>query len=153
MHMQVLRFWGIVTGACLIAAALWIAALGPEAAPIPSVASGAAEAQDHPLPVFFIVRFRGGGPIARAQREARQGRTEWAQRRIEVELRRQRIFAGLCFERFTAGAEDIVLRTCGPVSNAARPSLTAELLSRLRDQPGVAYADVNESAEAQGPPG
>ena len=72
MNVQVLRFWGIVVGAALIAVALWIAALGPETAPAQTLRAtpqGAqSEAQSH-----FLVRFRGAGPMARAQVAPREG--------------------------------------------------------------------------------
>jgi hypothetical protein len=155
MDVQVLRFWGIVVGSALIAIALWIAALGPEAAPARATTNEPvqlAQAQAA-APSSFLVRFRGSGPIARAQAEAARGRMTQAQRRIETQLRRQRAFAGLCFERFTAGAAEVVLRTCEPVAARARAATEAQWLSRLRGMRAVAYADVNATAALERAPG
>jgi hypothetical protein len=152
MDVQVLRFWGIVVGGALIAIALWIAALGPEAGrPAARAPVGLAQAQA--THASFLVRFRGAGPIARAQSEAAQGRIAHAQRRIEAELRRQRDLAGLCFEGFTAGAVEIVLRTCDPIAAAERSATAAQWLSRLRGMRAVAYADLNATAAPHGAPG
>jgi hypothetical protein len=155
MDVQVLRFWGIVVGSALIAIALWIAALGPETAPARAttpepvqLAQAQAAASSS-----FLVRFRGSGPIARAQADAGRGRMTQAQRRIVTELRRQRAFSGLCFERFTAGAAEIVLRTCNPVAARERAAIEARWLSRLRGMRAVAYADVNATASLERAPG
>jgi hypothetical protein len=148
MDVQVLRFWGIVVGSALIAAALWIAALGPESAPAEATPR-VQVAQVQAAPASFLVRFRGSGPIARAQADAARGRMTQAQRRIVMELRRQRAFAGLCFERFTAGAAEVVLRTCNPVAARERARVESRWLSRLRGMRAVAYADVNATAELE----
>jgi hypothetical protein len=180
MDVQVLRFWGIVVGSALIAIALWIAALGPETAPARATTSESVQtAQTQPAASpSFLVRFRGSGPIARAQADAARGGMSQAQRRIEAQLRRQRAFAGLCFERFTAGAAEIVLATCTPVAFAGlcferftagaaeivlatctpvatreRAAVEARWLSRLRGMRGVAYADVNATAAVERAPG
>jgi hypothetical protein len=76
-----------------------------------------------------------------------------AQRRIEAELRRQRAFSGLCFERFTAGAAEVVLSTCAPVAARERAAIEARWLSRLRGMRAVAYADVNATASLERAPG
>ena len=142
--METLRFWGIVVGAALMAFALWIAALGPETAARSLPQAEAAQARAEPA--SFLVRFRGSGPIARAQADAARGRATQARAQIESQLRRQREFAGLCFDRFTAGAAEIVLRTCEPVAMRERASVEAQWLSRLRAMSAVAYADANAAA-------
>lgn len=152
MDVQVLRFWGIVVGSALIAFALWIASLGPET-PQATARETINVAQAQASPSSFLVRFRGSGPIARAQADAARGRMTQAQRGIEAELRRQRAFAGLCFERFTAGAAEVVLRTCNPVSARERAAVEARWLSRLRGMRAVAYADVNATASLERSPG
>lgn len=150
MDVQVLRFWGIVVGAALIALALWIAAMGPERAIAQTSPLQAAQAADAaPGHASFLVRFRGTGPIARAQAAAMRGDTGEAQRRIEIQLQRQRAFAGLCFDRFTAGAAEVVLRTCAPVAGEDRAMLEARWVARLRDMRAVDYADVNAAAAHQ----
>jgi hypothetical protein len=154
MDVQLLRFWGLIVGAALIAAAVWIAALGPEHAPTHASAHSAVDlAQSAAAPASFLVSFRGSGPIARAQREAERGRMTQAQRRIEDELRRQSVFAGLCFDRFTAGAAEVVLRTCEAVAAQDRTMIESQWLSRLRSMRTVAYADANAAAAAQAAPG
>lgn len=147
MDVQLLRFWGIVVGGALMALALWIAALGPETTRAQAAPRQTAEvAQSRTAPASFLVRFRGNGPIARAQADAARGRINQAQTRIEAQLRRQRDFAGLCFERFTAGAAEVVLRTCAPVSAREHTAVERRWLSRLRAMRGVAYADANAVA-------
>jgi hypothetical protein len=164
MDVQVMRFWGMVVGAGLIALALWIAALGPETAPARAAAVDLAPATDAPAfagpasggvefaqapgaaPASFLVRFRGSGPIARAQASAAGGQLDQAQRRIEAQLRRQRGLQGLCFERFTAGAAEVVLRTCAPIAANERAAVEARWLARLRAMRGVAYVDINATA-------
>jgi hypothetical protein len=151
MDVQVLRFWGLIVGSALIAAALWIAALGAERGPAQTAGPGVAQAQSQPA--TFLVSFRGSGPIARAQSDARRGRLERAGRRVEIELQRQGAFAGLCFDRFTADAAEVVLRTCEPVAAQERSAIEARLLSRLRSMRAVAYADINASAAPEAAPG
>ena len=155
MNVQVLRFWGIVVGSVLIAAALWIAALGPETAPAQATANEPVQLAQTQAAASssFLVRFRGSGPIARAQADAARGRMTQAQRGIEAQLRRQRAFAGLCFERFTAGAAEVVLRTCNPISARERAAIEARWLLRLRGMRAVAYADVNATASLERAPG
>ncbi len=150
MDVQVLRFWGIVTGSALIALALWIAALGPERAIAQDAPRQAAQTVDAPAGhASFLVRFRGTGPIARAQSAAARGNIGEAPRRIEVQLQRQRAFSGLCFDRFTAGAAEVVLRTCAPVASEDRAIVEAQWVARLRDMRAVDYADVNAAAAHQ----
>lgn len=154
MNVQVLRFWGIVVGAGLIGAALWIAALGPEARPARAATDAPADlAQTESAgPSSFLVRFRGAGPIARAQADAARGRTVRAQQRIEAQLRRQRAFEGLCLDRLTAGAAEIVLRTCEAVTPRERAAIESGWLGRLRAMDAVAYADINAMATPERTP-
>jgi hypothetical protein len=154
MDEKVLRVSGIAVGSVLMAVALWIAVLGPETAPTPAYqTNGAAAASVTEASASFMVRFRGAGPIARAQGIAASGELELAQRRIEAELRRQRAFAGLCFEEFTAGASEVVLRTCDPVAGRERAAVEQQWLLRLRGMRAVAYADLNAVAAREGAPG
>jgi len=147
MDVQILRLWGIGVGAALIALALWIAALGPEAAPARASAQARVETQQATAaPASFLVRFRGFGPIARAQAAAGRGEHALAQRRIEAQLLRQRAFSGLCFQHFTAGAAEVVLHTCDPVPAPERAAVEAQWLARLRAMRAVDYADVNAVA-------
>ena len=145
--MNALRFWGIATSGALIAAAL-LAAAPWQGFARAEMAVGVFEqiAQDQPAAaahVAFLVNFRGDGPIARAQALAQRGRELEAGAMVETQLVQQRAFRGLCFDRFTAGAAEIVLRSCAPVAQAERAGVQARWLARLRDMQAVAYADMN----------
>jgi hypothetical protein len=149
MDVNALRTWGIAVGAVLMTGALAIAAMGPETPQARAETPVVQLAQARGAPVSFLVNFRGNGPIARAQASAARGRTAQAQRQIEAQLARQNSFAGLCFERFTAGAAEVVLRSCGPISAREQQ----QWLARLRAMRAVAYADVNATATQDRTPG
>jgi hypothetical protein len=55
----------------------------------------------------------------------------------------------LCFERFTAGAAEVVLRSCNPIGALEQQQWVA----RLRAMRAVAYADVNATAAQERAPG
>lgn len=150
--MNALRIWGFwVSAACLLAA-LGVAAMGPSAS-MPPTRAGEQIVQTAAEPVGFIVRFRGDGPIARAQALAARGRLPQAERQVEAQLARQRAFAGLCFERFTVGGAEIVLRACEDVPAAARAAFQARWLAQLGAMRAVDYADINAAASAERAPG
>lgn len=142
LHAQ--RYWGMAASAALMSLALVFAAQ-PAA-----TAQGEAQqaSRPTPAPVAFIVRFRGEGPIARAQAAAMRGRETVAQREIEAQLVRQTAFNGLCFDRFTVGAAEVVLRVCEPVAAERRAAVEAAWLARLRAMRAVEYVDANASAAA-----
>lgn len=156
MKLAPLRTWGIVVSGAMMAAALAIAAQ-PERAPpaqTPTEPSGGfeiAQAQTHAQQLTFLVRFRGTGPIARAHALARRGDLTAAQRQIETQLRRQSDFAGLCFERFTVGAEEVVLRTCSAIVASEQAAVQQRWLARLRAMRAVAYVDANAPASRTAP--
>lgn len=138
-----LRAWGIAASAALMALSLMIGLQpAPAAQAAPEAIAQAAQAERAPA---FVVRFRGEGPIARAQARAQRG-DQAAQHVIEAQLQRQRAFAGLCFDRFTAGATEVVLRTCEPPSAAEHDRAQQDWLTRLRAMHAVAYADANAAA-------
>jgi hypothetical protein len=118
----------------------------PQAAARADSAQTLAQAENTAAPLAFVVRFRGGGPIARAQANAARGRTSVAQAEIEAQLRRQSDFRGLCFDRFTAGAAEVVLRTCAAIVPSERERVQRAWLERLRAMRAVEYADVNATA-------
>lgn len=153
MDVNALRTWGIGVSGALMAAALLIA-LRPdgaaEAQPQPVAQSAAAAA---PARIGFIVRFRGTGPIARAQAQAARGQTAEAQRRVEAQLLRQSAFRGLCFDRFTVGGAEMVLRTCELVAASERASVQQHWGARLRAMRAVEYIDVNATVTQQRAPG
>ncbi|HRP10430.1 MAG TPA: hypothetical protein PLK37_05295, partial [Terricaulis sp.] len=93
-----------------------------------------------------LVRFQGQGPIASAQRAAQGGRLAQGQRVIEAQLARQTAFAGLCFDRFTAGAAEVVLRTCDVIAANARAATQQNWLTRLQAMRAIAYVDANAVA-------
>jgi hypothetical protein len=103
--------------------------------------------------VAFLVRFRGDGPIARAQRDAARGRTNQAQSTIEAQLRRQTPFNGLCFDRFTVGAAEVVLRSCEPVAATDRVAYQQRWTARLDAMGSVEYVDPNATASTERAPG
>lgn len=144
MDVNALRTWGIAATGALIAACLAISfgAVAPraEAQPAFEIAQVAA------APASFLVRFQGGGPIARSQALAARGHVLVAQTQIEAQLRRQAGFTGLCFDRFTTGAAEVVLRTCEPLAGAQRAAVERQWVARLRAMRAVAYADVNSTA-------
>lgn len=148
MDVAALRVWGIAASAAVMAVALTIALqLAQSAQAEPPAAFQVAQAGEaDAAPVAVLVRFRGAGPIARSQARAAAGQTQAAQREVEAQLRRQTAFAGLCFDRFTVGGAEIVLRTCEPVAASERARVQQNWLTRLRAMRAVEYADANAAA-------
>jgi len=152
MNENALRAWGMATTSALIAIALAIAAL-------PQGGAALARQQGEPLelaqapapaaPVGFLVRFRGDGPIARSQALAARGGESVARREIEAQLIRQTAFSGLCFDRFTVGAAEVVLRSCKPVPASERGAYQQRWLARLDAMRAVEYVDANASVSAE----
>lgn len=149
MNVNALRSWGMAVSAVLMAGALGVAAL-PESRAAPQ--SVMAQAQPA-APIAFLVRFQGTGPIARAQARAARGQTAQAERQIAAQLARQTAFAGLCFDRFTVGAAEVVLRSCDAVAANQRAAVQAQWLQRLQAMRAVAYVDANASASPARAPG
>jgi hypothetical protein len=154
MDVNALRTWGMAVCGALMAAALVIA-LQPEtrAQAQPQAAAEFAQAETRAQPVGFIVRFRGPGPIARAQARAGRGDVAQAQRQLELQLQRQRAFTGLCFDRFTIGGAETVLRTCDAVAANERPAVQQRWGARLRAMRAVEYVDVNATVTQDRAPG
>lgn len=154
MEANALRTWGIAVTGALMAAALVIAFQPqPHAeAQQPAMLEQLAQAGDR-ASVGFIVRFRGTGPIARAQASAARGQIAPAQRQVEIQLQRQSAFNGLCFDRFTVGGAEIVLRTCEAVAASERAAVQQSWGARLRAMRAVEYVDVNATVTQQRAPG
>lgn len=151
MNVHALRTWGIAVSAAMMVAAIAVAAQ-PEPAPAAAQQSiEVAQASAHAAPLGFLVRFRGTGPIARAQALAQRGDLTAAQRQIEQQLRRQTDFAGLCFDRFTVGGAEVVLRTCAAIVASEQAGVQQRWLTRLRAMRGVAYVDANASVSQTAP--
>lgn len=153
MNANALRTWGIAASAAVISGAMVLAMQpAPDAvaradvAQVFEPAQSFAQAENAAEPLAFVVRFRGRGPIARAQASASRGGLASAQAEIEAQLRRQSDFRGLCFDRFTAGAAEVVLRTCAAIVPSERERVQQAWLARLRAMRAVEYADANATA-------
>lgn len=154
MDVNALRFSGIaVTGALMVVALFVAAQPQTHAEAQPQAVVELAQAQTSAGPVAFIVRFRGTGPIARAQAQAARGDIAQAQRQVEVQLLRQRSFAGLCFDRFTVGGAEMVLRTCEAVAASERNAVQQSWGARLRAMRAVEYVDANATVTQNRVPG
>lgn len=165
MDANVLRNWGIAVSAAALAGALALATMGhasPGEAPLAGSdalvaqdvpADGAFEtAQAGPPPVVhagplgrvaFLVRFQGSGPLARAQALAARGRTAQAAAAAQAALRNKAAFAGLCFDHYTVGGAETVLRSCAVVPAGERAAFQTRWVARLRGMRAVAYVDAN----------
>ena len=154
MNVNALRFSGIAVSGALMAAALMVA-FQPQthAEAQPQAAGEFAQAQTDAAPIGFIVRFRGAGPIARSQAQAARGEVAPAQRQVEAQLQRQTAFAGLCFDRFTVGGAEIVLRTCEAVAASERNAVQQSWGARLRAMRAVEYVDANATVTQNRAPG
>jgi hypothetical protein len=70
-----------------------------------------------------------------------------------MQLTRQNAFAGLCFDRFTAGGAEVVLRTCEAVPAGRLEAVRSRWLARLRAMRAVEYVDANVTATQERAPG
>jgi hypothetical protein len=154
MDVNAMRTWGIAVSGAMLAGALAIA-LQPDTTAVaqPQAAAQIAQTETRAAPVGFIVRFRGRGPIARAQGQAARGQLAPAQRNVELQLRRQNAFSGLCFDRFTVGGAEMVLRTCETVAASERAAVQQRWGARLRAMRAVEYVDVNATVTQERAPG
>ncbi|MEZ5960135.1 MAG: hypothetical protein R3C30_06855 [Hyphomonadaceae bacterium] len=154
MEVNALRTWGIAVTGALMAVAL-VVAFQPQshAEAQPQAPLELAQADTDRAPVGFIVRFRGTGPIARAQASAARGQVAPAQRQVEVQLVRQTAFNGLCFDRFTVGGAEIVLRTCEAVAASERAAVQQSWGARLQAMRAVEYVDANTTVTQERAPG
>lgn len=154
MDVNALRLSGIAVTGALMAAALFVAAQPlTHAEARPQTAVEVAQAETSAASIGFIVRFRGTGPIARAQALAARGQLQQAQRQVELQLQRQTAFAGLCFDRFTVGGAEIVLRTCEAVAASERISVQRCWGARLQAMRAVEYVDANAMVTQTRAPG
>ncbi len=154
MDVNALRIWGIAVTGALMAGALAIA-FQPQtrAQAQPRAVAQLAQMEARAAHVGFIVRFRGAGPIARAQGQAARGQIAQAQRQVEAQLGRQRAFAGLCFDRFTVGGAEIVLKTCETVAASERAGVQQSWGARLQAMRAVEYVDANATVTQERAPG
>lgn len=153
MDVDALRAWGMAASAAVVAGALIVSTpwrSPPSEAPLRVQAlmqAGEPQATSAPpSPVSFIVRFRGSGPIARAQAMAEAAEETQAARLVQAQLERQSAFHGLCFDRFTVGGAEIVLRSCADIAPSERAAFQTRWLARLNAMRAVDYADANTVA-------
>jgi hypothetical protein len=147
MDVNALRTWGLVVSSVLMAGALFLSREGvaETTAPVMHVA----QAQSQAAPVAFLVRFQGSGPIARAQARAARGQTASAGAQVSPQLARQVSLRGLCFDRFTVGAAEIVLRSCEPVAASERAAYQQQWVARLQGMRAVDYVDANATVSPE----
>lgn len=124
-------------------------AMAPPAEAPPVFETAGAETPPPPAAtqdISFIVRFRGAGPLGRAQALAGEGRDADAQRAARSALANQRSLRGLCLDRFTLGGAEMVLRPCTALPAGEQAAFRDRWLPRLRAMPAIAYAEVNATA-------
>jgi len=96
----------------------------------------------------FIVRFDDRHPMARAQGLYLQGKRDEADAAARATLPSRPELAGLCFERFTLGAE-LVLAHCARVARAQVQRTSDRWERKLRAVKGVQYVDPNVIADVE----
>ena len=178
MDEKAVRLWGVIVGGGCIAAALAAATLGgPGKAPEPSadppkvvtqtgspvlpdkrveVADASDASPGEPTaaapsgePVTFLVAFSTGHPLKAAQELEAQGRHAQAVQAANAALRQHRELRGLCYDRFTLGGAEIVLRTCAPAPASERAAVQRRWSARLTSMTGVEYAEPNVVAQPE----
>lgn len=90
----------------------------------------------------FIVRFDNRHPMSRAQDLWLQGKHADAATLAQATLAQRSELRGLCFSRFTLGAE-VVLTHCAAIPRAQVARTSERWLKKLRATRGVQYADAN----------
>lgn len=101
-------------------------------------------------PVSFLVRFDADHPLAEAQTMAANGDLDAAGRLAERLIRRQRALRGLCFDRFTLGGAEIVLKACQSVPVGDPDAFARGWRERFETMPGVTYAEPNQILRPEG---
>jgi hypothetical protein len=166
MDQKALRNWGMIAGGAALIGSIGIATMHPATTATPTqvarpvVSAPAAPAkQEEPPPVFeattaeapppnaapvsFIVRFSERHPLAAAQRLAAEGEMDDARRAAERTLTRLRSLRGLCFDRFTVGGAEIVLKSCEALSERQAESFRRRWSERFQSMSGIDYAEAN----------
>lgn len=117
----------------------------PPPLPAPDPVVEPAQAADGPerQNISFVVRFEAGHPMGRAQQLAAQGRSADADLAARETIRTRRDLRGLCFDRFTNGGAEVVLRACNDVPTAQRATFQRTWEQRFDTMTGVEYADPN----------
>jgi type IV secretory pathway VirB10-like protein len=96
----------------------------------------------------FIVRFDSRHPLSVAQGLYLQGKRADAEAEAQRIMAQRAELAGLCFRRFTLGAE-IVMAHCAPVSRAQAQRVSDRWVRKLRAVKGVQYVDANVVLQAE----
>lgn len=136
----------IMRQVCSIALVACVFALAA-CAPPPPVAVSAADQNEAPPRISFIVNFRTSHALGRAQFMQGAGRHDEAARLANVALRDDPTLHGLCFEGFTVGGADIVLNVCEP-SRWEEPMLTQRRwFEQLGATPGLVSVERNLVAQ------
>ncbi len=97
----------------------------------------------------FIVRFDDRHPLSRAQALYLQGKRDDAEASARETLARRAEFSGLCFQRFTFGAE-VVLAHCARVPRAQVKRTSDRWMRKLKAMSGVQYVDPNVIVSPEG---
>jgi len=151
-----MRDWGLGASIAVILVSLGVALLGgaptkaapaavePEhIAPIVNAPTQSAPTAPAPAPpLSFTIRFAPEHPMAHAQDLQAQGRLWEAHAEAERILAARRDLIGLCFDRFSPGAE-IVLKPCRAVSRNQEAQARRYWLARFQAMPGVSYVEAN----------
>lgn len=134
--------------------AVLIAACAPAVAPPTPVA--AAQNEDDrsqgsgiadEVPMSYLVNFRPSHALGRAQALQSAGRYDEAELLAAGTLRDDASLRGLCFERFTVGGAEVVLKVCAPSPWEERSVTQDRWLEQLGLTPGVAYVERNLIAQ------
>lgn len=97
----------------------------------------------------LIVRFEAPHPMARAQTLAAAGRLGEAAESARQTIRTRRDLRGLCYDRFTAGGAEVVLRACTTVPHPQRARFLETWTQRLNGAEGVDYAEPNYTLQPE----
>jgi hypothetical protein len=97
----------------------------------------------------FLIRFEAPHPIARAHGLAERQRMSAARSAVLAGLRQRHELDGLCFDSFTVGGAEIVLRACSDVADPA--AFERRWVRRLQRMQGIDYAEANSRAQAESP--
>lgn len=96
----------------------------------------------------FLVRFDERHPMSRAQALWLQGKHDDAEALARATLPQRAELRGLCFSRFTLGAE-IVFAHCDRVPRAQLARTSERWLRKIRAVRGVQYADANVALDVE----
>jgi hypothetical protein len=142
--------------ASVILCAVFLAACAPAATSQMSVVIEKTEqVQTEPaaVRVSFIVNFRSSHALGRAQALQNAGRFDEAAQLVAATLRDDTALRGLCFERFTLGGAELVLKVCAPSSLEESFETQRRWLEQLDGTPGVDYVERNLVAQHEDAPG